>query len=199
MSVYLPCLFFADVFIISFIFLTCFYHPLFLPFFKLFLTLVSPPELQTIPDQTVTQGLNVTFTCIATVGFGLSYLWTIPHLNCIDCGPVALNIPTITLTDVSNEAQGLYTCTVADFVNQTATTSSMLTVAGTYLSTAWINCIHSKNNCLYVKVQQMSRTTCYCLYAHVHVYNMSVYLSIYTSISLSITSHLILFLLGWLN
>ena len=34
------------------------------------------------------------------------------------------------------------------------------------------------------------------VYARVHVYNMSVYLSIYTSISLSITSHFILFLLG---
>ena len=104
--------------------------------FVLLFTLVPPPELQTIPDQTVTQGLNVTFTCIATVGFGLTYLWTIPHLNCTDCGPVALNVPTITLTDVSNEAQGLYTCTAADFVNQIATTSSMLTVAGTYLSIA---------------------------------------------------------------
>ena len=60
--------------------------------------------------------------------------------------------------------------------------------------------------CFDVKVHQMSSTTCYCntnvyctsscLYAHVHVYNMSVYLSIYTSISLSVTSHLILFLLG---
>ena len=114
---------FIDVFILSFIFLICFYHPLFLPFFKLFLSLVPAPELQTIPNQTVTQGLNVTFTCIATVGVGLSYLWTIP---CTDCGPVSLNVPTITLTNVSNEAQGLYTCTVTDFVNQTATTSSML-------------------------------------------------------------------------
>ena len=101
----------------------------FLPLF----TLVPPPEIQIIPDQTVTQGLNVTFICIATVGFGLSYLWSIPHLNCIDCGPVALNVPTITLTDVSNEAQGLYTCTATDFVNQIITTSSMLTVAGTYI------------------------------------------------------------------
>ena len=145
-----------------FIFLTSFYHPLFLLFFKLFLSLVPPPVLQTIPNQTVTQGLNVTFTCIATVGFGLSYLWTIPYLNCVDCGPVALNVPTITLTDISNEAQGLYTCTVTDFVYQIATTSSMLTVAGTYLSTAWINFIHSKNNCFDVKVKQMSGTTCYC-------------------------------------
>ena len=97
----------------------------------MFLSLVSPPELQTIPDKTVAQGLNVTFTCIATVGFGLTYLWTIPYLNCTDCGLVALNIPTITLKNVSNEAQGLYTCTVTDFVNQIATTSSMLTVTGT--------------------------------------------------------------------
>ena len=102
----------------------------------MFLSLVPPPELQIIPDQTVTQGLNVTFTCIATVGVGLTYLWTIPHLNCMDCGPVALNVSTITLTDVSNEAQGLYTCTVTDFVNQIIATSSILTVAGTYLSTA---------------------------------------------------------------
>ena len=139
---------FGDVFILSFIFLTSFYHPLFLPFFKLFLSLVPPPELQTIPDQTVTQGLNVTFTCIATVGFSLSYLWTIPHLNCVDCGPVALNVPTITLTDITNQAQGLYTCIVTDFVNQIATTSSMLTVAGTYLilnrSAAWTNCTFKK-------------------------------------------------------
>ena len=138
---------FADVFILSFIFLTSFYHSPFLSFFKMFLSLVPPPELQIIPDQTVTQGLNVTLTCIATVGFGLTYLWTIPHLNCIDCGPVALNVSTITLTDVSNEAQGLYTCTVTDFLNQTAKTSSMLTVAGMYLilnrSAAWTNCIHS--------------------------------------------------------
>ena len=166
MPIFLSVGLFVDVFILSFIFLTSFYHPLFLPFFKLFLSLVPPPELQTIPDQTVTQGLNVTFTCIATVGFSLSYLWTIPHLNCVDCGPVALNVPTITLTDITNEAQGLYTCTVTDFVNQIATTSSMLTVTGTYLilnrSAAWTNCIHSKNNCFDVKVQQMSGTTYYC-------------------------------------
>ena len=123
----------------------------------MFLSLVPPPELQTIPDQTVTQGLNVTFTCIATVGFGLTYLWTIPYLNCTDCGPVALNVSTITLTDVSNETQGLYTCTVTDFVNEIATTQLILN-----RSAACTNCTHSKNNCLDVKVQQMSGTTCYC-------------------------------------
>ena len=105
------------------------YHPHF-PFFN---SLVPPPELLLIPNQTVTQGLSVTFTCIATVGFGLSYLWDIPHLNCVDCGPVALNVPTITLTDITNEANGLYTCTVTDFINQIATTSAVLTVAGMYL------------------------------------------------------------------
>ena len=145
--IFLSVCLFVDVFILSFIFHTSFYHSLFLLFYQLFLSLVPPPELQTIPNQTVTQGLNVTFTCIATVGFGLSYLWTIPYLNCVDCGPVALNVPTITLTDVSNEAQGLYTCTATDFVYQIATTSSILTVTGTYLSAALINCIHSKNNC----------------------------------------------------
>ena len=165
---------FADVFILSFIFLTSFYHPLFLLFYQLFLSLVPPPVLQTIPNQTVTQGLNVTFTCIATVGFGLSYLWTIPYLNCVYCGPVALNVPTITLTDISNEARGLYTCTVTDFVYQIATTSSMLTVAGTYLSAAWTNSIHSKNNCFCVKVQQMSGTTCYCNYCSLHFRNSRV-------------------------
>ena len=106
---------------------------LLLPFFNSFLSLVPPPELLPIPNQTVTQGLLVTFTCIATVGFGLSYLWNIPELNCVDCGPVALNVPFITIIDIPNEAQGLYTCTVTDFINQTATTSAMLTVAGMYL------------------------------------------------------------------
>ena len=110
----------------------------------LFLSLVPPPVLLPIPNQTVTQGLNVTFTCIATVGFNLSYLWTIPHLNCVDCGPVALNVPTITLTDITNQANGSYTCTVTDLINQTATTSAVLTVAGMYL-------IYNRtNNCLYI-------------------------------------------------
>jgi len=93
--------------------------------------IVPPPELQPIPDQTVTQGLNVTFTCIAKVGFHLSYIWTIPHLSCVDCGPVSLNIPTITLTNVTNEANGLYTCRVNDFVNQIITASAVLNIAGT--------------------------------------------------------------------
>ena len=124
------------------------YHSHF-PFFNSFLSLVPRPVLLPIQNQTVTQGLNVTFTCIATVGFGLSYLWTIPHLNCVDCGPVALNVPTITLTDITNEANGLYTCTVTDFINQTATTSAVLTVGGMYNRT---NYIHSTNNCFYIMV-----------------------------------------------
>ena len=158
LSVYLPivlsvslsvCLLMSSFFCLVF---TSFYHPVF-PSFLQFISLsphfiVPSTKLQTIPDQTVTQGLNVTFTCIATVGFGLSYLWTIPHLNCDDCGPVMLNVPTITLTDITNEAQGLYTCIVTDFVNQIATTSSMLTVGGTYLilnrKHAWTN---STTNC----------------------------------------------------
>ena len=83
---------------------------------------------------------------MATVGFGLSYLWTIPHLNCVDCGPVALNVPTITLTDITNQANGSYTCTVTDFINQTATTSAVLTVAGMYL-------IYNRtDNCFYIMV-----------------------------------------------
>ena len=127
------------------------YRPHF-PFFNSFLSLVPPPVLLPIQNQTVTQGLNVTFTCTATVGFGLSYLWIIPHLNCVDCGPVALNVPTITLTDITNEANGLYTCTVTDFVNQTATTSAVLTVVGTYLIYNRTNYIHSTNNCFYIKV-----------------------------------------------
>ena len=143
------CLLMSSFFCLVF---TSFYHPVF-PSFLQFISLsphfiVPSTKLQTIPDQTVTQGLNVTFTCIATVGFGLSYLWTIPHLNCDDCGPVMLNVPTITLTDITNEAQGLYTCIVTDFVNQIATTSSMLTVAGKYLilnrKHAWTN---STTNC----------------------------------------------------
>ena len=126
------------------------YHPHF-PFFNSFISLVPRPVLLPIPNQTVTQGLNVTFTCIA-VGFGLSYVWNIPHLNCVDCGPVALNVPTITLTDITNEANGLYTCTVTDFINQTATTSAVLTVAGTYLIYNRTNYIHSTNNCFYIMV-----------------------------------------------
>lgn len=90
---------------------------------------VPAPVIQPIPNQNVTVGLDVTFSCIAT-GFGLTYSWDYPYFRSFDANITGVDTPTLTISPATNRINGTYTCTVTDFTGVNTSSEAQLNVLG---------------------------------------------------------------------
>ena len=85
-----------------------------------------------IPDQTVTVGMNVNFSCDAfsTAGTIVSYLWARNAIPLVDGLTTSGSVISGNMTDtlrienVTNEDEGGYTCTVSDSTGSSVTSNA---------------------------------------------------------------------------